>query len=201
MAWKRNNSDPPKVMTWTEASPAIIIAVLFDAIRIFFTFFWFLGPAMAAVACTSAVNNLFEITVATFAGKTVATACTAGASIVGFFGFEFTATFGSVMAMVTGFAGWLIIGIWLLATNSRIFKENALWFIGSLVVSEIPFIDSLPAITIAVWEMYHAQIKKEKLALKQWKDGQVATQLQGRERQVAELMQYQAAQFEQAEIY
>ena len=41
MPQNRNNTEPPPVMTWGKAIPALVIAVIFDVARIFFEFFWF----------------------------------------------------------------------------------------------------------------------------------------------------------------
>jgi len=107
-----------------------------------------------------------------------------------------------IMAIVTGLAGWLVILILLLIFNGRIFKENALWFGASLLVSEVPFVGSIPALTIVMWRMHHVQIKIEKEALKKWKKENADAQLQERRQQIAEqaqMIQYQAGQVAQAQ--
>ena len=86
-------------------------------------------------------------------------------------------------------------------TNARIFKANAangLWFIGSLLISEIPIFGSIPAITVSVWRMYSVQIKKERAELKKYQEERAAIELQERRQQAAYLMQMQAAQEMQA---
>jgi hypothetical protein len=173
-------------MTWGKAIPALVIAVIFDVARIFFEFFWFFGPALIGVYCAAKVGDVAVI------GGILATGCAAGATAIGIGGFAVAATFGSVMAMATGFAGWLVVGGWLMATNARIFKENALWFVGSLLVSEIPLVGSIPAITIAVWRMYSTQIKKEKAAFKKWEEKNAGAQLEERNQQIAQLQRIQA---------
>jgi hypothetical protein len=199
MPQKRSNQ-PPEVMTWGKATPVLVIAVLFDALRLLFEWFWFFGPALAAIACTLGVNSFFGISIAGVVGKVVAAGCTVAAGVVGVASLEVSATFGTVMAMAVGFMGWLTVGIILLATNARIFKENLLWFVGALLISEVPIVGSIPAITIAVWRMYSQQIKTEKAALAKWKKGNAQAQLQERNQQAAQIMQIQAiqqAQFEQ----
>src|SRR3989344_216103 len=80
--------------------------------------------------------------------------------------------------------------------------ENALWFGASLLVSEVPFVGSIPALTIVMWRMHHVQIKIEKEALKKWKKENADAQLQERRQQIAEqaqMIQYQAGQVAQAQ--
>ena len=164
MPRKTNNKPPPEVMTWGKATPALVISVIFDALRLMFVGFIFFGPAMAGLYCDYKagewIGSAFGLT---------KTACATGAVALGFFGAPALIAFGTVMAMAVGFAGWLTVGGWLLATNSRIFKENALWFVGSLLFSEAPFIGAIPAITGAVWKMHSNQIKIEKAAFAKWK--------------------------------
>ncbi len=187
------------MMTWGKAAPVLVISAIFDAVRFMFEWFIFFGPALAAVACTVAGSNTaIGSAVGTLA---VGTVCTAAAGVAGFFGIEVIGPFGIIMAMATGLAGWLTVGLILIMFNGRIFKENALGFAASLLVSEIPFVGSIPAITIAVWRMYHHQIKLEKAALEKYEKEQTATRLQQRNQQTAELMQARSAQLAQDGIY
>lgn len=144
-------------MTWVRATPVLVIAALFDALRFMFEWFVLFGPALIGVGCGLVSGSV-----------TFGAVCTAGAGAAALWGAAVVETFGIVMAMVTGLAGWLVVGIMLLIGNSRIFKENLLWFVSSLLVSEIPFVGSIPAITLVVWRMYHNQIKTEKAAYKKY---------------------------------
>jgi len=190
------------VMTWGKAVPVLSVSVIFDALRIFFEWFVLFGPALGAVVCTAGVNSAIGTSVSGVGGKIVTAGCTAVAGVLGFFGAGPIEAFGIVMAMAVGFLGWLVVGGILLGTNSRIFKENALWFIGSLLVSEIPFVGSIPAITISVWRMYGRQIKMEKAALAKWKKEGAAAQLQERNQQIAQaqMMKIRDAQVQQAQF-
>jgi len=179
-------------MTWGKASPALVLAAIFDALRFMFTWFVFFGPALAGIICTIQASD----SIGTTAGGLL---CGAGATAVGVLGSEMIAPFGIMMAMVTGFAGWLVVLIWLLVMNTRIFKENSLWFASSLLVSEVPFVNSLPAITIAVWRMYSHQINIEKAILKKYEQEQAAAQLQERRQQEIQMMQFQMNQTTQSE--
>ncbi|MEK7135820.1 MAG: hypothetical protein AAB831_01520 [Patescibacteria group bacterium] len=187
MSRKTNDSGPPKVMTWGKATPALVISVISDALRLMFVGFIFFGPAMAGLYCTSTTSGW----VGSLGGLTTA-ACTAGAVALGFYGFVPAATFGTVMAMAVGLLGWLVVGGWLWAKNSRIFKENTLWFVGSLLFSEMPFIGAIPAITASVWKMHSNQIKIEKAVFAKWKKENAERQRQAA--QQAQLMQAKAMQ-------
>ena len=175
----KRSKPPPEVMTWGKATPALVISVIFDALRLMFVGFIFFGPAMAGLYCDYKVSDI----IGTAFGLTTA-GCATGASTLGFFGALAFMAFGTVMAMATGFAGWLAVGIWLMITNSRIFKENALWFVGSLLFSEVPFIGAIPAITVSVWKMHSNQIKIEKEALAKWKKENADAQAQERKQQI-----------------
>lgn len=178
-------------MSWGKAIPVLVLCIIFDALRFMFEMFWFFGPALVAVFCTIKVGEVVGTTIGGLA-------CGATAGTVGFFGFGVLETFGVVMAMVTGLAGWLVIGLILVMFNGRIFKENALWFAGSLLISEVPIVGAVPAITIVVWKMYGTQIRIEKAEMARWKKEQAAARLQERNLQMAQLMQAQAAQQEAA---
>lgn len=194
MPQKRNNSKPPAAMTWKKAAPVLVVSVIFDALRLLFQMFWFFGPALAALYCTSKISGAVGTALGGIACGGVATAA-------GFFGAPAIAAFGVVMAMAVGLFGWLTIALMLLITNARIFKENTLWFGASLLASEIPIIGSVPALTLIVWKMYRAQIKIEKTEMKKYEKERAGAELQERNRQVAELMQARAAQSAQDDIY
>lgn len=207
MPQKRNKSEPPPVMTWGKASWVLVPAIVFDALRMMFEWFWFFGPALAAVACTAGVNSALGTSVAGIAGKITAAGCSLAAGAAGFVGAPAIEVFGVIMAMATGFAGWLIVGLIIMKTNSRIIEENAghaLWFVGSLLISEIPIVGTFPALTGVVWKMYSTQIKKDKEALQKYKKENAAVQQQERDQQAAraaQLMQMQAAELAAADVY
>lgn len=177
---KGAGSPPPKVMTWPLATPALAIAVVFDLGRLFFVMFWFFGPFLLGVYCKSMVGGAWVVS------KVLVGGCAAGATYVGVVGYGVTAVFGTVMAMAVGFAGWLAVGGLLLATNARIFKENTMWFVGSLLFSEVPIIGAIPSITISVWKMYSNQIRIEKAAYKKWEQKQNASLQQEKQQQMSE---------------
>jgi hypothetical protein len=109
------------------------------------------------------------------------------------------------MAMAVGLMGWLTVGLMLILSNARIFEENAghaLWFAASLLISEIPIIGTIPALTVVVWRMYRVQIKKETAALRKYESEQAAALEEERQQRLAEFMQSRAlqqAQMAQAE--
>ena len=142
MPQNRNNPEPP-TMTWGKAMPILIVAAIFDVIRIFFEWFVFFGPALGAVACTAVANSVVGTTVAATAGKVVAAGCT-GLGIAGGIAFsETTEAIGAVMSDIIGFAGFLTLGLWILMSNKRIFVVNpsgSLEFLASFGICEIPFV-------------------------------------------------------------
>lgn len=178
-----------------KAAPVLVVAGVFDALRFIFEQFWFFGPALAATYCTVAGA---DTTVGAAAGtKVVAAGCTAVSGVVGYFGAPAIAAFGVVMAIAIGLFGWMTVGLMLMMTNARIFKEHSghtLWFVASLAISEIPIIGSVPALAGTMVKMYSAQIKKDKENVKKYEKEIAAAQQQEQNQQRAELMQAQAAQ-------
>ena len=205
MPRKRNDQGPPPTMTWAKALPVLVIAFIFYALQFLFEQFWFFGPALAGVYCTAKVGGaLSKWTIGLLGTKTAAAACGASATLVGYVGAPVIGVFGAIMAMAVGLFGWLTVGLILLTTNGRIFKENAghaLWFVAGLAISEVPIIGSIPGTLGITIKMYHAQIKKEKAALKKYNEERAAEQLQERERRIAEFAQERAAQLAPADIY
>jgi hypothetical protein len=163
-------------MTWGKALPLLVVCVVFDALRLAFSMFWFIGPALAAAYCTVKAEAIVGTTIA-------AALCTAGAATVGTLGVGVIGPFGIIVAMVVGLLGWLTVALWLMLTNTRIFKENTLWFAGSLLVSELPLIGAVPAMTVAVGRMYRHQIKTERVALKKFNEEQKSAQTKARQQQ------------------
>lgn len=206
MPSRRNSSKPPKTMTWAKAAPVLALCALFDALRILFEQFWFFGPALAMVACTAAGGAILKYV--WLGTKTAAALCGAGLAVAEYFGIGVPIEmFGVIMAMAVGLMGWLAVGFILIITDARIFKENAghaLWFAASLLISEMPIVGTIPAITVVVWRMYHVQIKKEAAARQKYESEQAAALAAEREeqqRQAAAIMQARAAQMAAAEIY
>lgn len=197
MLSKKNSDTPPKAMTWGKATPVFIVALMFDLMRMFFLMFWFFGPTLAALYCTNKAGEL----VGSLGGLTGA-ACTGVAGVAGFGASAITVPFGTVMAMVVGFLGFLSLGLWILMTNARIFKTIAsggLWFGGSFLISEIPILGSIvPAFSIAIFKLYGTQIRIEHAALKKWERGQAEKQQREKDYQIAYLTQVRAAQIAQA---
>lgn len=194
MPRKTNSSPPPEVMTWGKSAPVLTISIIFDSLRFMFTWFVFFGPALAALYCTVKVSDAVGSL-----GGIVAGACTAGAATAGYFGAPAIIVFGVIMAMITGLAGWLTVGLIILITNSRVLKESSLLFAGSLLVGVTPIINSLPALTGVTWRIYHTQIKMDKAKMEKWKKEQAASELQERQRQVAQAQSAQQSQLMHAQ--
>lgn len=185
MPQKRTDETPPETMTWAKTSPVLVAALIFDAIRLMFEWFWFFGPAFATLYCTAKASDYVGTAVG---GLLCATAGTAG----GVIGAPMIVPFGVVMATATGLFGWLTIGLWLKMRNPRIFRENTLWFVVSLAVSETPIVGSIPALTLTLWKMFSNQIRIERVALKKWEADITGEALQRRQRQAQALAQHQA---------
>ena len=197
MPQNKGNSTPPKVMTWPKASWVVIIALLFDALRAFFSMFWLFGPAMVAGYCMKEVGGVMVV------GKLLATGCVALSAAAGVAANGALIAFGTVMAMAIGLVGWLLVGWAIVGTNARIFTEHpghSLWMAGSLLVSEVPLIDVLPTLTLTTVKMYRTQIKHDAAALKKYQQAHAAEQVQARQAQAAELIQMHNAQLAQDAI-
>ncbi|MFA5997783.1 MAG: hypothetical protein WC814_00050 [Candidatus Paceibacterota bacterium] len=204
MPQKRNNPEPPEVMTWSKAAPVLAVAVISDLLRLFFQMFWFFGPALAALLCTVGMNDVLGTSVSGVGGKIVAGTCTAVAATAGAAGMPAIEALGIVMADAVGLFAFLVLGFWMLRTNARIFaviKNTWLWLTGSLGVSIIPIIGAFPAFSVILWRLYRRQIKLETAAYKKWKKEQSARQLQERTWREAQFMQAQADQLASAEVY
>lgn len=185
------DTKPPEVMTWGKAIPVLVVCGLFDFLRLMFEQFLFFGPAFANIYCVEKVSNVVGTTI----GGVVCSSTAIAAGLLSGVAIE---TFGIMMAMAIGLIGWLSIGAWLMGANRRILKENegnAVWFVASLAVSEIPIVGSLPALTAIMARMYYVQIKKEEAALKKYEEEQAARRLRERAENDAEFMQARGEQF------
>ena len=198
MSSRRNNKPPPEVMTWGRALPVLAASFVFDALRSFFGMFWLFGPALAAAYCTAVVSGTLETwTFGLLGTKTAAAACTVAGAAAGSLLSAPLIIFGTVMAMAVGLFGWMTIGLVIMMTNARIFKEHAghsLLSIVGLGISELPLIGALPALTGTTWRMYHTQIKTDEKAMEKYEKENAAEQLQERREQAAELMQFAQAE-------
>lgn len=155
------NSEPPEVMTWMRAAPILALSVVFDVLRSLCGMLWFFGPVLAAAWCADKVSAVVGETVGEFF-------CTAGAAAAGAAASPLLGAFGAVAAMAVGLFGWMTIGLLIVLTNARLIKEHtghSLWFASSLLVSEIPLVGSLPALTFTIAKLYRTQIKKDAEAL------------------------------------
>jgi len=195
MPQKRSEPEP-EVMTWGKALPAMAGAAVVDALRFFFTLFWFFGPALAALYCESTVGGW----VGSLWGFTGA-ACSAGAVVAGSAASAVTAPFGVIMAGAVGLFGFLAVGLWIALTNRRILetvKNAPLQFAGAFAVGEIPLIGAFPVLSVMLWKLYATQIKVEKAAHAKWEKEQAALRQQEREQQREQLMRAQVTQVAEA---
>lgn len=155
----------PPTMTWRRAMPVLAVCVLFDFMRLFFTFFWLTGPALAGVAAGAWLSGYIGDFLGSLAGGL--TVIVAGITI----DYAFMA-FGIVMAMLVALAGWGAVVLWLMVGNRRIFAASGLPFLkilGGWGVSEIPFIGGVPIwMTFTIWRLYKVQIRRERVAHAAW---------------------------------
>jgi len=199
-----NSSKPPRAMVWRGAVPVLVAALLFDVIRAFFTMFWFFGPALATMYCTTKANDFLATwTYGALGTKTVLALCTTGATALGISFSELTIPFGTVMALATGLVAFLALGLWLVVGNPRIFKANktgVLRFVGGFGLSEIPFVNVFPVFFIVLWSMYRKQIHVEGKKLKAWNAKHASEQHNQRRLKVAQMAQIQSAQLQEQEM-
>ncbi len=190
-------------MTWTRATPVLVICLVFDALGSFFAMFWLIGPALAAAYCVAEGGTALETwTLGLLGTKTAAAVCSYGAVKAGAILSAPLTTFGTVMDMAIGLFGWLTVGLILIITNARIFKENVshtVWFVGSLLVSEVPIIGTVPALSVTMWRLYHAQIKKEKEDMKRYESENATARQEEKRQQTEQLMRINAAKLAQDE--
>ena len=186
----RTNS-PPEVMSWGKPSAilAVSVSVIFDALRFACEQFWLFGPALAAIYCHQQLSGTL--------GETIAGAvCATGATALGANASPAFMLFGTVLAMVVGIFGWLVVAAIVVFTNERLLSvniNNVFWLAGSLLVSEIPFIGSVPALTATVIKLYSAQINRDKEILRAYKANAAVTEQEDRDQRTALLLQMQNA--------
>lgn len=195
MPARKNDKPPPEVMTWTRASPVLAVCVVFDALRLFFEWFVFFGPALAAVYCVQKVGGAVGETVGgLLCGGVIGTAA--------YFGSGAIEVFGIVMAMAVGLLGWLIVLLMNILNNANIFKENFAMLLKygvGLLISETPILGSLPALTVVNAIMFRVQIQKGKEHLKKYGEENAAAQLQERRERAVELMRARTVQIAEME--
>ena len=193
-------------MTLKGALPILVAAGIFDLARLFFTMFWFFGPALAAIYCTYTasgwVGSLWGLTAAVCVGVAVK----AGALVS-----AVTIPFSVVMADAMALFGFLVLALWILLRNARLLKivaSGMLYLGASFGVGAIPLVGGLiPAFTLTLWKLYRRQIKLEKAAYAKWEKENAAAQQQERNQrmtqatQQAQFVQARAGELAAADVY
>jgi hypothetical protein len=182
----------PDPMTWRKAAPIFIVGGIFDLLRMMCEQLWFFGPAIIAAYCAAKVGDS-----ALNVGGVLTKACVVGATAAGAYGLPIIEALGAVLGIAVGFLGWLVVGLMLVMTNRRLFKENAMnivWLVASLFISEVPLVGTLPALTGMLFKLYRVQIRKDRVALAVHKKQVKEEQVRLRQEQAAGLMRIQAAQ-------
>lgn len=202
---QNKSSQPPQVMTWPKASKTLVIAGVSDALRYFFLMFWFFAPIIAVAYCSVEVNGVIQRWTASMLGtKTAVAACTlavGGAvtgltAVTGGLSAEAVEAFGTIMAMMVGFLGWMSVTLLIVMTDARTFKENptsVLWLFAGITAS----------VFLMAWRMYAVQIKREKAAYKKWEEenaAQIRARNQQAMREVQGKQQADEAQAEEEEL-
>lgn len=210
MARNKHSATPPPTMSWGKATPMIALAVLFDLVRIFFLGIVFFGPAMLAAACTyETTSAVSTVSFGTLGAKTAALACSggvvAGVAAANFFtaggvtlalGF-----FGQMMGMAIAIIAWFTLGILILLTNRRLIADNTKALIPTLIgfgITQIPFMDFLPALTGTMLRLYHVQIVTEREAYATWEKETAAARAREQEAALAYRAQLDAQAEEEA---
>lgn len=197
MPLKNSSGPPPKVMTWKEASPALIAAGLCDALRAFFNLFWFFGPAIAAFYCTTAASEW----IGEAWGLTKAV-CAMAATAGGVYFSPVIASFGVVMADAVAFMGFLALVFWILIANSRMIKTVTTAYrqiSASFLIGALPIIGAFPTFAPTVWKLYRRQIKLERAAYKKWEQDTAAARQQQRDMQIAQAVRLRTSDQLQAQ--
>ena len=198
----RNNPGPrPPVMTWGKALPALAVSALFDLLRLIFEWFIFFGPALLGTAAGLATSSALDWLPGNAGAWTAGVVGAAAAGVSGVFGVEVFEAVGAVMAIIMGLLGWATVMLWLTVGNHRIFKANTSSLVHTLlgfIISEVPFLGSLPVITFTVYRWHAAEIRQDKAALRQWEQAQQAAQLAQRAQQQQAAQLIYAAQIAQA---
>lgn len=187
-------------MTWGRAIPVLVVAAIFDLLRMFFEMFWFFGPALSGVICAAKVSGA----IGTTAGSLL---CGAGAGVVGYFASPVLIAFGVVMAMTVGLFGWATVTLMLAIMNPRIWKSNVwnwAWSLFGLGISEMPLLGAIPMLTITHLRLYAGQINHDKATLKQYQKEQervAAVSRSIQQRRIMEQAQANAAEPAAADVY
>ncbi len=187
----RASSSPPKGMTWPRATPILLVCVLFDVARGFFSLFWLLGPVVAAAACLSEAGAVGDL----LGSEVTGALCASAAAGAGYFLSPALFSFGTFVAMFLGLTGWMTVWLFLMLNNPRIFKENAsalFKLVVTLGIMELPFIGSLPALTFRTFHMYRVQIHHDKKRLQEWRAAQQAQLIRDQQARFAALTEAQA---------
>ncbi len=174
----------PPVITQSNRGFVLAFAATFDTLRLFFYFFVFFGPALAAVYCASKVGDIWLV------GGLATEVCIAAAAAAGVAGAGVTVPLGILMAEAVALVGFLTLGLIIIMTNRRLFKTAATapaWFVGAFAFGAVPFLGALPVFTVVIWRLYGAQMKAEKAAHQKWEEENAQALRQAREERAAEV--------------
>lgn len=165
-------------------------AIIFDLLRLASEQFWLFGPALAALYCQQKLSPVLGETLS-------ASVCATGATYAGMNATPLFMLFGTVLGIAVGILGWLTVASIIFFTNERLVKEsisNVFWIAGSLLVTETPIVGSLPALSVTVYKLYSAQIKKEKELAQNHLNQQAQEAKEARSERVVSILQAKRTQ-------
>lgn len=183
---------PERNMTRAKEVRLLAIAIVFDALKFMFVWFWFFAPFIIGAVANTAAGGGIAGKIAGFLGIGVGAAISPAIGAIGI-----------VLAMAVGALGWMVLitvmamsGIPLLAGNSRRFLKMFVAF----CASEAPFLDMIPAFTPFIFSVIREERAADKKALAAHRAEQAAAMRQSQRAaymQQQQMMEVEVAKQEQ----
>ncbi len=169
------------------------LAVLFDALKVFFNFLVILGPVVAGAIVNMYVGGGVLGSVAGWAttlGLGAVEVFTGAGIAIGFL--------GGILAVVVGLFGWLLFMLLFAFAGINLFHHGGRRFLQILLgvgVSIIPFINVIPSFSFNIWLAVKDVRKEDKKARDEWRSTQTSARERTRQQQLqrAALIQIQQA--------
>lgn len=182
MPQKKISGNLPTVTTWGDATPVLVVAVVFDLLRIVCTWLWVFAPGILAVYCVEKIHS--------------ALLCGTAGTVVGAAAAGPLMAVGALLSTAVGLMGWIFVALVLFLRSPKVFERSLMQLGLAFILSEVPLLSSIPSLTIAIWRLFRGQIKEDKEALqaynkkhaaelaKQRQQAQLALLSQARQRQM-----------------
>ncbi len=160
--------EPKPKMPARKAVFAILLAVLFDALKFVCNFLIFFAPLIAGFlagvyASSSGLPSWASGAIGVIAGgSTAVLEAAGGAAVVG--------VVGAIMSVIIGFMGWLFFIVWFLITNVPMLTSprRFLKIVWGFVTSSVPILNALPSFTIFIGRIILDVRKEDRAARKTW---------------------------------